>query len=119
MADHFPKTFKNLYRPYEPCHAHTHKQKNKLATATYTTNSNKLLMEEENFLSGRLQLTGYARTERCMGHGYTVYTENTEMAAVSHGTSHVTAKQHCKYTTSVDIQKATVTHFQSHATRVQ
>ena len=42
------------------------------------------------------------------------------MAAVS---SHVTAIQRCKYTTSVDIQKcstkAAVTHLESHATRAQ
>ena len=36
-------------------------------------------------------------------HGCMVYTEHAQKAAVSHGTSHVTTKQHCKYTTSVDI----------------
>ena len=35
-----------------------------------------------------------------------VYTERGEMAAVSRGTSHVTTKQRCKYTTSVDIHNA-------------
>ena len=98
---------------------HTNKQKNKLATATYTTNSNKLLMEEEEFLSGLLRLTGYARTERCTVHGCLVCTGNTEMAAVSCGTSHVTTKQRCMYTTLVDIQKVTVTHLESHVTRLQ
>ena len=33
-----------------------------------------------------------------------VYTECTETAAVSSGTSHVTTKQHCKYITSVNIK---------------
>ena len=33
-----------------------------------------------------------------------MYTERAEMAAVSRGTSYVTTKQRCKYTTSVDIQ---------------
>ena len=33
-----------------------------------------------------------------------VYTEHAEIATVSRGTSHVTTKQRCKYTTSVDIQ---------------
>ena len=37
-----------------------------------------------------------------MVHGCMVYTEHSEMAAVSRGTSHVSA---VKYTTSVDIQK--------------
>ena len=46
-----------------------------------------------------------------------------ETAALSCGASHVTTKQHCKYTTLVDIQKsvlqiATVTHWESHTTRV-
>ena len=38
-----------------------------------------------------------------MVHGCMVYAECAEMAAVSCGTSHVTIKQRCKYTTSVDI----------------
>ena len=41
-------------------------------------------------------MTEHTKTDM-MGH--------TEMAAVSHGTSHVAIKQHCKYTTLVDIQK--------------
>ena len=41
-------------------------------------------------------------------HGCMVYTERAEMAAVSHGTSHVTVKERCKYTTSVDIQKRAI-----------
>ena len=41
---------------------------------------------------------------RHMVHGCMVNTECTRMVAVSHGTSHGTTKQHCKYTTSVDIQ---------------
>ena len=50
------------------------------------------------------------------------YTERAKMAAISSGTSHVTTKQHCKYTTLVDIQtcyKKLVTHLESHATWVQ
>ena len=61
----------------------------------------------------RLQVTiKHARTQRmwlcikgrnivndCM-----VYTEHAETAAVSRGISHVTTKQRCKYTTSLDIQ---------------
>ena len=43
---------------------------------------------------------------RDMVHGCMVYTENVEKAAVSRGTSHVTMKQRCKYTTWVDIQSA-------------
>ena len=39
------------------------------------------------------------------------------------GTSHVTTKQHCTYTTSMDIQKAlqnaTITYLESHATKTQ
>ena len=38
--------------------------------------------------------------------GRMVYTERAEAAAVSRGTSHVTTKQRCEYTTSVDIQNA-------------
>ena len=38
-----------------------------------------------------------------------VYTERAETAAVSRGTSHVTTKQSCKYTTWVDIQNALCT----------
>ena len=34
-----------------------------------------------------------------------VYTERAKTRAVSRGTSHVTTKQRCEYTTSVDIQK--------------
>ena len=49
-----------------------------------------------------------------------VQTECAEMAAVSHGTSHVRTKQRYKYTTSVDIKKhaikATNTHLESYAT---
>ena len=45
------------------------------------------------------------------------------MAAVSRGTSHATSKQCCQYTTLVDIKnthnkKDTVTHSESHVTRV-
>ena len=36
-------------------------------------------------------------------HGYMVYTERAETAAVSRGTSHLTTKKSCKYTTSVDL----------------
>ena len=38
--------------------------------------------------------------------GSMVYTERTETAAISCGTSHVKAKQRCKYAILVDIQKA-------------
>ena len=41
-----------------------------------------------------------------MVHGCMVYTERAEMAAVSRGTSYVTTKQCCKYTTSVEIQNS-------------
>ena len=37
--------------------------------------------------------------------GCVVYTKRAEMAAVSCGASHVTTKQHCKYSTSVEIVK--------------
>ena len=50
------------------------------------------------------------------------YMERAKMAAISSGISHVTTKQHCKYTTLVDIQtcyKKLVTHLESHATWVQ
>ena len=50
---------------------------------------------------------------RDMVHGCMVC-ERAETAAVASGTSHVTTKQRCKHTTSVDIQnmlqKETVTH---------
>jgi len=51
--------------------------------------------------------TSYVTTMkwRDMVHGWMVYTEGGEMAAVSRGTSHVTIKQRCKYTTSVGIQE--------------
>ena len=39
-----------------------------------------------------------------MVHVYMVYTERAETASVSRGTSHITTKQRCKYTTSVDIK---------------
>ena len=52
-------------------------------------------------------------------HGCVVYTEHTEMAAVSRGTSHASA---VKYPTSVDISKKChkklVTHVESHASAV-
>ena len=44
-----------------------------------------------------------------MWHGewlYSVHTQHTETAAVSRGTSHVTTKQCCKYTTWLDIRNA-------------
>ena len=42
-------------------------------------------------------------------HGCMVYTERAATAAVSHGTSHVTTEQRCKYTTSVaDIQNSAI-----------
>ena len=52
-----------------------------------------------------------------------VYTERAETAAVSRGTSHlVRTKQHCLYTTWVDIfktrYKKLVAHLESHATRL-
>ena len=37
---------------------------------------------------------------------YGVHRTCVEVAVVSRGTSHVTTKQRCKYTTSVDIQNA-------------
>ena len=53
-----------------------------------------------------------------MVHGCMVYTERAETAAVSRGTSHVTTKQHCEYTTLVNTQnramKKVVTHLESH-----
>ena len=39
-------------------------------------------------------------------HGCIARTERAETAAVSRGTSHVTTKQRCQYTTSVEIQLA-------------
>ena len=39
-----------------------------------------------------------------MVHGYVVYTDRAEMAAVSRGTSPVTTKRRCKGTSLVDIQ---------------
>ena len=56
--------------------------------------------------------------------GCMVYTEHAEIATVLCGTSHVTTKQRCKYSTLVDIenraiQKVTVTHFESHVTKAQ
>ena len=54
---------------------------------------------------------------RDMVHGWMVYTEHAETAAVSRGTIHVTTKQRCKYTTSVNIKtrlkNPTVTHLGS------
>ena len=54
---------------------------------------------------------------------YGVHRACAETAAVTCGTSHLTAKQCCKYTTSVDIQnallKATVTHLEAHVTKAQ
>ena len=43
-----------------------------------------------------------------MVHGCVVSTECGKMAAVSHGSSHVTTKERCKYITSVDIEKRTI-----------
>ena len=58
-----------------------------------------------------------------MVHGCMVYTERAEMAAVSRGTSHVTTKKRCKYTTSMDTQNAlykdTVIHLESNVTKEQ
>ena len=58
-----------------------------------------------------------------MVHACMVRTECTMVAAVSDGTSHVTTKQCCKYTTLVAIQnalwKATVVHLKSHNTTAQ
>ena len=57
-------------------------------------------------------------------HACIVYTECAETAAVSRGTSHVTTKQHCKYTNLVDIyskmcNEKLVTHTESHVTTAQ
>ena len=49
---------------------------------------------------------------------YGVHRTCAEMAAVSRGTSQVTTKARCKYTTSVEIQN-TVTHVESHATKAR
>ena len=46
-----------------------------------------------------------------------VYTERAETAAVSRGTSHITTKQRCAYTTYVDIQKRAVKSY-SHSFRI-
>ena len=58
-----------------------------------------------------------------MLYGCKVYTERAVMAAVSRGTSYVTTKQRCKYTTWMNIQKRAkengVIHSESHATRAQ
>ena len=43
---------------------------------------------------------------RDMVHACMAYTERAETVAVSRGTSHVTTKQRCAYTTWVDIQNA-------------
>ena len=49
-----------------------------------------------------LSACGYACCD--MVHGLImVYTERVETAAAPRGTSHVTAKQRCKYTTAVEI----------------
>ena len=45
-----------------------------------------------------------------------VYTERAETAAVSRGITHVTTKQRCKYTTSVDMQKRAIKSY-SHSFR--
>ena len=59
----------------------------------------------------------------CVVRGCMVYTDLAETTAVSCGTSHVTTKQRFKYITGVDIQnelqKATVTHLESRATKAQ
>ena len=47
-------------------------------------------------------------TSHDMVHSCMVYTERAKIAAVLCSTSHVTVKQHCKYTTTVDIQKRTI-----------
>ena len=47
-----------------------------------------------------------------------MYTERAaQTAAVSRGTSHVTTKERCKYTTSVDIQKRAMKSY-SHSLRI-
>ena len=51
---------------------------------------------------------GLSTKWRDMVHGCMVYTERAETAAVSRDTNHVTAKQRCKYTTSVGIQKRAI-----------
>ena len=51
---------------------------------------------------------------RDMVIGSMVYIERAEPAAVSHGSSHVTTEQRCKYPT-----KKLVVHLEPHATRVQ
>ena len=43
-----------------------------------------------------------------MVYGCMVYTEHAKMATVSGGTSHITTKQCCNYTTWVDISNRTV-----------
>ena len=48
---------------------------------------------------------------------YGEYRTCAETAAVSRGTSHVTTKQHCKYTTSVDLQKRAAKSY-SHSIRI-
>ena len=54
--------------------------------------------------------------------GYIVHTECVEMAAVLHGTSHVTTKQRfCGYSVDIQnaLQKAADVHLESHATKAQ
>ena len=67
--------------------------------------------------------TWFCMKWRDMVHGCMVYTECAKTAAVSPSASHVTTKQHCKYTTLGDIQnalwKAVVTHLESLVTEVQ
>ena len=62
---------------------------------------------------------------RCGAWLYGLHRTCAETAGVSRGTSHVAPKQRCEYITSADIQKrailyikkATITHFESDATR--
>ena len=59
----------------------------------------------------------------CMVVWFTKNVLRSATATVPRGNSHVTTKQRCKYTTSVDIktahEKTTVTDSESHATRAQ
>ena len=56
---------------------------------------------------GWFQLAPYAPYMCGFGRLYGVHTTCAETSAVSRGSSHVTTKQRCKYTTWMDIQKAT------------
>ena len=83
-------------------------------------------LRSHTVILSKVQVAGYRETHKrptyvalnevsCkLAHGCMVYTKHAKTATISCGTSQVTTKQYCKYTTSVDVQKCAIKRLQPH-----